>query len=104
MHLSDPIVSQIILGVAGLLGVLLHSRLRKPADFERAQLLSHLADEILAGVKLANPTATWPDLTRLVIQALAGSKSTPTNNAAAIEQAATAAVHRLQLRAGDAGE
>lgn len=97
MHIPEAIVSQLVLAAAGLLGVFLHSRLRKPSDLERAQLLTHLADELAASLKLANPTATWPDLVRLVVQALSAAAGVPTSNADAISQAATAAVQRLQL-------
>ncbi len=88
-----------LLSLAGLaIGGWLARALSRDKDHERAALLAQLARDAARVVVLRFPNETWPVLVRAIVQAIEGSGSAPTTNAAAIERAATAALY--DLRAG----
>lgn len=80
--------------IAILIGTFIHGRLRTPSDLERAQHLSHLADEIVAAIKITNPNADWPDLVTQIVQALKSTDGVPTGNVDVLNRAAAAALSR----------
>lgn len=88
--LLNPTVLQQLASLAGLvLGALLLRRLKTPNDRERAQLLAALARDAAAIMIARNPNARWPELVRLVANAI-GTKIT--DNREVIERAAAGAL------------
>lgn len=65
-------------------------------DWIRANLLSHLASEAVALVVANNPKSDWAALLQLVIAQL--QASSPTQNSAAIERAAAAALINVGIK------
>lgn len=88
-------INQLLGGLALAIGTWLGTRIIKPKDHERAQLLATIAASAAALVVSLNPTATWAQLVKLTVNQIAGAAGVPTNNAAAIERAAAAALTSL---------
>lgn len=92
-----PLVSLIATAVIAWLG---HRHL-SPKDHDRAALLARIAEDAAAVIVTMNPNAAWPDLLRDLVNRIVAGGS-PTTNATAIENAATAALVRLGRGPGDA--
>lgn len=88
-------------GVVLLLHMVAHvSRsARRLATLHRAQLLSHIADEVAISVLARNPEARLANLSVLVVQQVVAAAGHDVTDARAIERAATAALLRRGAKA-----
>lgn len=102
MHLSWDMVSTIVGLVATAVGTWLGTRIIKPKDKDRAELLDRIADGCAALILSLYPDKPWAELIRMVIQRISGAAGVPTQSAVAIENAAAGALRRLGKEPGAA--
>ena len=79
-----------------IFGLLIHKRLRTPADHQRAELLSRIANAAAALVVAKNPGDSWRNLLATTVREISNASGLPTSNVAAIEREAAAALARAQ--------
>lgn len=72
--------------------------MRKPNDFQRAQVIKEIADAVAAQIVREFPTAEWPLLLRRIIATLGAALPAGyrTTNVAVIERAATLALSKIR--------
>lgn len=100
MHLNWLSIVQLIASVAvPALGAWLIKKYKTPTDLERATLLSHIAEAAAALVVSLNPKADWATLLQQVVAQIASAAGLPTNNMAAINRAAAAALMKVGVPA-----
>lgn len=92
-------VQQIIETAALALGFWFTSRYKTPTDKQRAELLSHIANDAAALIVTMMPGASWAVLLQALIAKLSGAAGLPTRNAEAIQQAAASALINALTRA-----
>lgn len=98
LHLD---LTSLILAAAVAAGSWIGTRIIKPKDHERAQLLSAIGSAAAAlVVAAAPPTASWPTLLEQVVRQISTAAGLPTRNAQAIERAAAAALTQLGKNPG----
>lgn len=85
------------------LGVLLHLRLKRPADHERAAMLSILAKDAAAAVVEKFPGANLPTLAQRAVDSIANLGNPPTSNREVIRRAVLSAL-TLELARQKSGE
>lgn len=96
MHMDWLNIVNLVATVAiPILGGWLIKKLKTPTDLERAALLEKIAEAAAALVVAMNPKADWATLLQAVIQQIASAAGLPTNNQAAINRAAAAALTKL---------
>jgi hypothetical protein len=91
-HLLGPLLGQLGSLALAAVGAWIGSRIIKPTDKQRAEHLSRIAVEAAALCVSLYPGRAWPELVKLVVDAITKAAGVPTTNAQAIERAAAAAL------------
>jgi hypothetical protein len=97
LHLD---LTSIVLTAATVIGAWLGTRVIRPGDHEKAQLLATIAADAAALVVAVNPTLAWGDLLEKVVKAISAAAGVPTTNQQAIERAAASALTALGKNPG----
>lgn len=96
MHFDFAAILGPLVGlVATAVGAWIATRITKPKDHERAELLAKIAAGAAALVVALNPGASWATLLQQVEAQIATAAGLPTRNAQAIQRAAAEALSAL---------
>jgi len=93
-----PLVKPALIVLGGAFGLMIHQRLKKPQDFERAQHLSTIARESAALLVSEKKGATWATLIEDLVKQLTANESVPTGNVDAIRRAAAGALQAAGVK------
>ena len=96
MHFDVNILGPLVGLAATIIGGWLGHRFTSPKAHDIGALLTRIAEESAAVIFAANPNAPLADLVRDTINRIASAAGLPTQNAIAIENAATAAIVKLR--------
>ena len=98
MHFDGNTITLLFQAAAVGIGAWIASRLKKPADHERAQMLATVAKGAAMLARASYPTATWSTVLNETVNQITASAAAPTLNKGAILRAAAAALGELGVK------